>query len=142
MTPVTRWLLRAGLIWFLAAAAGILAASLSDPAYSRSLTLMAWHMLVMGWITQVIIGVSLWMFPRPASGFRDRENWRTWSLFWLLNLGLLLRFVSEPFVQIGDPGVWAASLLFLSIPMQLGASILYVLEIWPRVRGKKRKRRR
>jgi len=141
MTPITRCFLKAGLIWLLAGAIGLMILSVPGLNHSRGLMLAVWHMLVMGWVTQAIIGVSLWMFPRPVHGDRSRENGRTWTLFWMLNTGLILRFGSEPFLSAGSGTTgyglrWVAG---LSVLLQLMAVLLYIVEIWPRIRGKRRK---
>src|SRR5690606_29312518 len=56
------------------------------------------HLLVVGWLTQLIFGVAFWLFPRHS---RERPYGRTapaWAAYGLLNLGLALRVAAEPAV--------------------------------------------
>ncbi len=55
-----------------------------------------YHLLMVGWTTQLICGVALWMFP-PFSREQPRGDERLgWATYALLNSGLLLRVVAEP----------------------------------------------
>ena len=91
------------------------------------------HLLVLGWLTQLIFGVAYWMFPRPlpqASRHGERLGWPT---YWLFNIGLVLRILGE--------GSWAAgrgmnAMLVAAAMLQLIAGWSFVLMIWPRVRGR------
>ena len=91
------------------------------------------HLLTVGWITQLIIGVGYWMFPKFS-----RENPRgserlAWATFILLNVGLALRVISEPQVSIlAKPDLrW---MLALSAVLQLVAGWLFVINTWARVK--------
>ncbi len=94
-----------------------------------------YHTLLVGWITQIIIGVSIWMFPRHT-----RENPRGsdslgWIVFIALNLGLLLRIIGEPW-QMMESVFLPKTLLAVSAFLQVLAAIGYIFLIWPRVKGK------
>ena len=89
------------------------------------------HLLVVGWLTQVIFGVAYWMFPR-YSAERPRGSDRLgWAAFLMLNAGLLLRVVGEPVHALGRG---AGGLLVASAVLQLLAGWAFVLNTWPRVR--------
>jgi hypothetical protein len=96
-----------------------------------------YHLLMVGWATQLICGVALWMFP-PYSRERPRGDERLgWIAYAALNIGLLLRAVFEPlhaWAQIPWMG-WA---LALSALLQVLAIWLLVAAIWPRVKGRAR----
>lgn len=140
MPLITRTFLKTGLIYFiLALATGILLQidSLTIPAYMP----MFWHMLTVGWITQIIIAISLWMFP----GRQKEESFRAqkwpWLTYGFLNVGLLLRFISEPMLSYSDASYWKV-LLTLSAILQFLAVLSYVIEIWPRVFSRKQRKRK
>ncbi len=89
------------------------------------------HLLVVGWITQVIFGVAYWMFPR-YSAERPRGSERLgWVTLASLNIGLLLRAAGEPLHALGQStgGVLAASAL-----LQLLAGWGFVVNTWPRIK--------
>jgi hypothetical protein len=104
------------------------------------------HFLVLGWLTQFIIGVAWWLFPPLAIGLRDgaplpvRRGQRqrgSEALFWValacLNAGILLRAAFEPlhsWTKLDLFGTFAGmSGIFL-----LAAAVLFVVNLWGRVR--------
>lgn len=142
MPQVTRWFIRSGIIYFIT---GVLLALIAEiPAAGARPLLLAvyWHMLVMGWITQVIMGVSIWMFPRKYRDKKMRESVLSWSAFWLLNSGLILRFLAEPFLPVVQNSFVVNAMLVLSSTLQVLAILFYMAEIWPRLQFVDSKKRR
>ena len=108
MPTLARWYIKAALVYFvLALLAGVIvqARTVIDlPSRLAALRPVYIHLLTVGWITQLIIGVGYWMFPKFS-----RENPRgserlAWATFVLLNVGLALRVISEPQVSIRAAG--------------------------------------
>lgn len=133
-------MIKAGLLYLIA---GISLSVLSDiPGLDAGMSLLAiyWHMIVLGWITQVIMGVSIWMFPGRRRGKRDKESILPWFVFGFLNAGLILRFVSEPFTAGADAPTGLATVLVLSALLQTGGVLFYLIEMWPRVQAKRKRR--
>jgi heme/copper-type cytochrome/quinol oxidase subunit 1 len=123
------------MVYFLAAlAVGVLLRVPVAVSTSPALAVFApthLHLLVVGWLTQVIFGVAYWMFPRYSPA-RPRGHERLgWAAFLLLNGGLLLRIVGEPYHALGQGG---GGLLVASALLQLLAGWAFVLNTWPRVR--------
>jgi hypothetical protein len=132
--PLTRWLVKAALVYLLAALALGVAAQLPSAARVPALAVL-WptylHVLVVGWLTQLIFGVAYWLFPR-YSAERPRGSERLgWATFILLNAGLLLRIVGEPWRALGGD---ARVVLLVSAIAQLLAVWAFVLNTWPRLR--------
>jgi hypothetical protein len=90
------------------------------------------HLITVGWLTQLIFGVALWMFPRPRVE-PSRAEWTGWLGFWCLNAGLLFRVVGEPWLAFGGRG---AALLIGSAALQLTAIVSLVFTLAPRVRAR------
>lgn len=110
-------------------------ASLSLHRYVGLLLPVYYHLLMVGWATQLIAGVALWMFP-PHSRARPRGDERLgWLAYGALNGGLLLRAVAEP-LQLIRPSAWTSAGLVLSAVLQVGAVWLLVFALWPRVKGR------
>jgi hypothetical protein len=100
------------------------------------------HLGFVGWLVNVVIGVALWMFPLdreryPATQGRYPAAAPLWC-YCLLNVGLVLRIVVEPWFQLGDAGVFGSALLVGSALMQLAAILIFVGIIWSRTRGPNR----
>lgn len=102
-----------------------------------------WHMLLVGWLMQLIFGVAYWMFPSPAGKPRPahpssrRYPALAWFTYAALNVGLLLRVIVEPWHGVRpQPGLgW---LLVCSAVLQVTAGWTFVFTIWSRIRGRGR----
>ena len=140
MPFVSRTFIKAGMVYFvlsLAAGVALEIESLSFPA----LMPLFWHMLMVGWITQIIMGVSVWMYPgrnREEGFWEQKWNWLT---FIFLNCGLALRIIAEPALVYSVADIWKV-LLVVSALLQVVAGITYLTEIWPRILSKKQQRKR
>jgi hypothetical protein len=97
-------------------------------------------MLMVGWITQIIFGVSLWMFPGRTreEGFAA-QKWG-WLTYFFLNGGLVLRIIAEPWVISAERIIFDI-LIVISVVSQLVAAITYTIEMWPRIQSKKQRLR-
>ncbi len=131
MPLLSRWFIRTGLLYLLVA----LTTSLVQ-ALAPSRTTIAWptylHLLVVGWLTQLIFGVAYWMFPRYQSAPVFWFERLGWICYGCLNLGLLLRVVAEA----GPESSWQAESFVVSALLQLIAGWVFVVTTWPRVRGR------
>ena len=117
-------LLFAALLWGQVAALPPVVAALRPVAY---------HLLMVGWVSQLIFGVVFWMFPR-LSKEQPRGNERAaWYVYGALNLGLLLRLLAEPLQTINPAAVWGW-LLVASGLLQISAGWVFVWNSWSRVK--------
>jgi hypothetical protein len=94
------------------------------------------HLLVVGWITQLALGVAYWMFPRLRREQDPRPRGSdalAWAVYICLNAGLLLRLAAEPFFLLGGPA-WLRPLLALAGVLQAAAALLFGWLIWARIR--------
>lgn len=140
MPPISRWMLKTSLIYFIIALiVGVLQSAVRwiDPGGTlvifRQLEPVRLHLLVIGWITQLILGVAFWMFPKYSQA-KPRGSIRLgWAAYILLNIGLILRAVGESAGQPGTIFGWmlVASALFLWL-----AGLAFFLNIWPRIKEK------
>lgn len=96
-----------------------------------------YHLLMLGWATQLIGGVALWMFP-PFTRERPRGDERLgWIAYAGLNGGLLLRLVVEP-LQAIQPSSWSRWGLVAAAGLHVAAIWALVIALWPRVKGRAR----
>ena len=91
------------------------------------------HLLTVGWITQLIIGVALWLFPRADRSRPAPHPALAGAVYVGLNAGLLLRLAAEPATSL-DPATPLRWLLPVSGVLQLAAACGFAALIWPRVR--------
>ncbi len=107
-----RWMLRAAVVYFLV---GVLLGLLMY--LGQGVPGLAWtyrlytthvHILLVGSVMQTIMAVALWMFPRR----KEPPYWTPESqgllLFWIFNLGVVLRSVTEPLAQDHPALFWAS----------------------------------
>lgn len=125
MPPLTRWFVKLSLVYFVAALTGSVWQAAGGPLWLTPVTI---HLLVVGWVTGMIFGVAYWMFPKFSTEQPRGANGLAVASFVLLNLGLLLRVVGEP-MAVG----W---LLVASAVLQWLGAAAFVLNTWPRVKGR------
>jgi hypothetical protein len=53
------------------------------------------HLLLVGFVMMMIMGVALWMFPRPASGDVDYRPGRMELVYWMLVVAIPVRAIAE-----------------------------------------------
>jgi hypothetical protein len=138
MPPVTRWFVRSALAWLLLAlASGMLLARGVAPRIPGTTVVFPYptyfHLVTVGWLTNLIFGVAFWMFPRYTAEHPRGSDALGWASYAGLNAGLLLRLVAEP-AQLAGAG--PQSLLLVSAGLQLLGGWAFVLNIWPRVKAK------
>ncbi|HEX9617496.1 MAG TPA: hypothetical protein VGA03_08760 [Anaerolineales bacterium] len=137
MPVLTRWFIKASLLFFVAAlllGLGLAANAFLDlPPVFLALGPVYFHVFLVGWVTQLIFGVVFWMFPKQSFE-RPRGSERlAWATFWLLNGGLILRMVAEPY-QALNPGGGLDWLLAVSALAQWAAGLIFVFNTWGRVK--------
>lgn len=103
------------------------------PALVLSFRPVYFHLFMVGWITQLIFGVAWWMFP-PISREQQRgKETPFWFVYFALNVGLLLRAVSEPLYGLNVESFWRQVLLVSGF-LQFSAGLVFVIFLWPRVK--------
>src|SRR5512138_1759375 len=105
MPTITRWFIKTSFICLgLALVSGILLA-LQRPLNLGALSSLFpiyIHLLVFGWLTQLVFGVVFWMFPKYSVELPRGSESLGWWTYALLNAGLILRAIAEP-VQSMQP---------------------------------------
>lgn len=140
MPVIVRWYLRTALILFVLALVVGVAQNLGSlvPSIPPGLTQVYFHLLMVGWVTQFILGVAIWMLPKYSQEKPRGNEALSWATYGLLNLGLLLRAVGEPVnaataASAAAPWGW---LLVASALLQWLAGLFFVINAWQRVKGK------
>ncbi len=166
MPFISRLFIKTGIIYLILSMILFMLMQIPGTGFSLIWRPVFYHMLMTGWITQIIFGVAIWMFPRKLAEKHRKDqpvntkgNLAAYNLVYLLlNIGLLLRWIFEPMVDSGFTVTGATStqisgaitqfyeqpfrsLAVLMIPLsgilQLLAFIIFSREMWPRVRGKR-----
>lgn len=134
MPTLTRWFIKSAMLYLVVALAVSILMQ-SQLSLQVPVLRVFWptylHLLVVGWLTQLIFGVAFWMFPKHPSAPPRGNDRLGWTCFALLNTGLVIRLVAEPLQALGHP---SATLLVASAVAQLLAGWAFVANTWPRVR--------
>ena len=135
MPPITRWFLKAALVYLiLALCAGILLA-LPDTNPIAGVFPVYFHLLTFGWLTQLIFGIAIWMFPKYSQAKPRGHEWLGWTTFTLLNSGLILRMFFEPWNGIA-PSPLTGWMLVAAALLQWSAGVAFVANTWKRIKVK------
>lgn len=136
MPSLSRWCVRAALAYLvLGMALGswmLLQPALDEPALRHPWPALHAHILLLGFLFLLIMGVAYWMFPKIRGQRPGREG--GWIAFGLVNAGLVARLVAEPAVNDGHGGAWRVLLGAAAALPTLGAAV-FAVTILPRVRS-------
>lgn len=87
------------------------------------------HEITIGWLSQLIMGVAYWMFPKFSKEAPRGNEKLSWVVYGLLNLGLLFRAIGEGFPSAGLGWMLVLSALCLFL-----TGWGFVLNTWARVK--------
>lgn len=98
------------------------------------------HAVFVGFVMFMILGVALWIFPKPLQN--DRRYRPAWieTAYWVLLVGTLARFVGELLQGFSDLRL-LAWLTVVGGLAQLAGLLLYVWTMWSRIRPSARQLR-
>jgi hypothetical protein len=122
-------LVKASLVYLvLTGAFGVL--FLIFPGLEPYFTVTHVHLGVVGFFLSMVMGVAFWMMPRPGGLRQERLEALT---FYLLNSGLMLRLITEPWWRYSG-GEWLHVLVILSGLLQLAAFGCFAYAMQARVK--------
>ena len=91
------------------------------------------HAVFVGFVMFMILGVALWLFPKPLRSDPRYRPALIETVYWLLLAGTLLRFIGELARAYTDmPSL--AWLVLLAGFAQVASLLLYVWTMWYRIR--------
>lgn len=137
MTPLVRRYIKTSFVFLLSGLAVggyLLVAQFVLGVYpSRLLVTAHVHLLLVGFMLLMVMGVATWMFPRPA---RDDTRYRPGlaeAVYWIMTLATAVRAVAEVLAST-RPTVPLRLLVAAGGLGQLAGTALFVVNMWWRVR--------
>ena len=133
------WLIRAALLHF--ATAAVLGAMYLAWKAEGWFAFVASHrqmhveQMLVGWMVQLVIGVAFWILPRTEPTEAQRSGPLIWTVFGLLNTGVLL---AASGAAPGYPA-WGAP---AGRALEMAAALLFALHAWRRQRPYTRETKR
>lgn len=92
------------------------------------------HLILVGSVMMMIMGVALWFFPRPE---KDDKRYNPDSIrlaYWTMTISTFLRFISQVTVSFDEIQVFRLLITLFSIG-QVAAIIIFFYGIWGRIRS-------
>ena len=91
------------------------------------------HLLLVGFMLMIVMGVATWMFPRPARDDRRYRPELAEAIYWTMTIATAVRAAAElaaPYIPVA-----AIRILIAAGGLgQLGGTLLFVVNMWSRVR--------
>lgn len=137
MTPLVRRYIKTSFVFLvlgLVLGAYLIVAQFGIGAYPPRLVVTAHvHLLLVGFMLMIVMGVATWMFPRPS---REDTRYRpelAEAVYWVMTLSTALRAAAEMLLAYtGRPALgWLIAAGGLG---QVAGAMLFVANMWVRVR--------
>jgi cbb3-type cytochrome oxidase subunit 1 len=91
------------------------------------------HLLLVGFMLMIVMGVATWMFPRPA---RDDRHYRAGladAVYWVMTIATVVRSAGEILAGVSGAQAFRVAIAVGSLG-QLAGAALFVVNMWSRVR--------
>ena len=97
------------------------------------------HLGTVGFLVNIVIGIALWMLPLDRERFPQTQGrYPTVApalCWWMLNGGLVVRVIAEPWQQLANPSSLSLSVLLDAAAVaQLAAIAIFAGIAWHRIR--------
>ncbi len=137
MTPLVRRYVKTSFV-FLLAGLGlggyiIVAEFLSGRYPARLLITAHVHLLLVGFMLMMVMGVATWMFPRPAATDTRYRPQLAEAVYWIMTLATALRGAAEIWASLSPHPILRPLVVAGGLGQLLGA-MLFVVNMWRRVR--------
>ena len=137
MTPLVRRYIKTSFVFLLAGlllGGWIIASEFVLGRYPPRLFITAHvHLLLVGFMLMMVMGVATWMFPRPA---RDDTRYRpelAEAVYWLMTVATAGRAAAELLAGLSSAPALRLAIAAGGLGQLLGA-LLFVVNMWRRVR--------
>jgi len=91
------------------------------------------HVILIGFVMMMILGVAQWMFPRPLKSDKHYSPGRAFFVYYLLTISTAVRFISELIAPYSRMRLFEHLTAAASLGQVL-AFILFFYNIWTRIR--------
>ena len=92
------------------------------------------HVILVGFVMTMILGVALWLFPRPERTDTRYQPVLAELSYWLLMSGTAVRFVGE-LARTATSGRWLRWVIVIASAAQTLAIIVFFYTMWSRIRA-------
>lgn len=107
---------------------------ITQTGYTQEMISAHTHIILVGSVMMMIMGVALWFFPRPEKGDKKYKPTLILVIYWLMTSSTLLRYllqVINAFIYIE----WVSKFVFIFSSLQVISMIMFFYSIWGRIRA-------
>lgn len=107
---------------------------ISQMSYSQELISAHTHIILVGSVMMMIMGVALWFFPRAEKDDKKYSPDLILVTYWMMTISTLVRFITQ---VIGSYYYipWVNIIIVISSAFQVIAMILFFYSMWGRIRA-------
>lgn len=91
------------------------------------------HAILVGFVMMMILGVALWLFPRPEKGDERYDPRVAGVAYWLVATGTAVRIAGE-LVRIGTDSLLLRWAIVAAGLIQIAGIVLFFHTMWSRIR--------
>lgn len=91
------------------------------------------HLLLVGFVLMLVMGVATWMFPRPARDDTRYRAGRAELVYWAMTVATVARALAEILSGLVSAPVFRFGIVLGGLG-QLAGAALFVANMWTRVR--------
>lgn len=93
------------------------------------------HIILVGSVMMMIMGVALWFFPRAEKNDKMYKPAVILAVYYIITISTLLRFVSQVISSFSTPNEVLRFLLTISSFGQVLGIIMFFISMWGRIRS-------
>jgi len=102
--------------------------------YTQELISAHTHLILVGSVMMMIMGVALWFFPRPEKDDKKYNPDLISITYWLLTIATALRFIFQVIASFYFIS-WVNTAIAIFSSLQVVAMILFFYSMWGRIRA-------
>jgi heme/copper-type cytochrome/quinol oxidase subunit 1 len=92
------------------------------------------HAIFVGFVMMMILGVALWLFPRPEKTDTRYRPELAEAAYWLLTVGTATRVIGE-LLRVSSSALWLRLIVVASGLAQIAGVLVFFFTMWSRIRG-------
>jgi len=92
------------------------------------------HALFVGFVMMMILGVALWLFPRPEKNDTQYRPAFAEAAYWLVTVGTASRVAGE-LARSTVAAMWLRWVVVVGGFLQIAGVLVYFYTMWPRIRA-------
>jgi len=105
-----------------------------NEGYSQEIASAHTHLILVGSVMMMIMGVALWFFPRPTKEDKRYNPELIRTTYWMMTISTAMRFVFQ--VWLGFEYLkWVSIGVSVFSAFQIIAIVLFFYSIWGRIRS-------